>query len=112
MRSGAVGIDGLPTERRVNHSGRNTAVCRGPRPLSGWGAAADAPAGEGVFRSEVEPLMDWSKLRAFLWGGLFGSLLGFLLAPHRRGPSEGRVSLEEWEELAGAPCGSEEDGFE
>ena len=56
--------------------------------------------------------MDWSKLRAFLWGGLFGSLLGFLLAPHRRGPSEGRVSLEEWEELAGAPCSSEEDGFE
>jgi hypothetical protein len=29
-------------------------------------------------------VLDWGKVRTFLWGGMVGGLLGLLLAPRRR----------------------------
>ena len=29
-------------------------------------------------------MVDWKKVRTFLWGGVVGGLLGVLLAPRRR----------------------------
>ena len=29
-------------------------------------------------------MVDWGKVRTFLWGGVVGGLLGLLLAPRRR----------------------------
>lgn len=56
-------------------------------------------------------MTDWSKLRTFLWGSLFGSAIGLLLAPYRRRVREKPVTVERWEELSGTPCGSQNDGF-
>ena len=60
---------------------------------------------------EAQPMRDWAKLRAFLWSGVFGSLIGLLLAPYKRRRTQPPVSLEMWEESAGAPCETDDDGY-
>lgn len=59
-------------------------------------------------------MVDWGKVRTFLWGGVVGGLLGVLLAPRRRR----RVLLDtalhqlpEGHPFSSAPCYGSDDQF-
>ena len=60
---------------------------------------------------EEEPLMDWARLRVFLWGGLFGGVLGFLLGPYRRRELLHGGLAEQANEFEDVPCRAADDGF-
>lgn len=58
-------------------------------------------------------MIEWGRIRSFLWGGLFGGLLGLVLAPRRRVPmvNAARWRRDDMHAFSGAPCYRDDDEF-
>ncbi len=58
-------------------------------------------------------MVDWGKIKSFLWGGVLGGLIGLVFAPRRRVPV---VNPSLWHAgephaFSSAPCYREDEDF-
>ena len=59
-------------------------------------------------------MVDWRRVRTFLWGGVVGGLLGLLLAPRRRrrvDPDTAPHQALDGHPFSSAPCYGPDDLF-
>lgn len=58
-------------------------------------------------------MSEWGRIKSFLWGGVLGGFLGFVLAPRRRVSA---VNVTRWRPddthaFSDAPCYRDDDEF-